>query len=62
MSDIPFGSVTQTGRQVGDTATYTCNIGFELIGNPTRSCVQVNTDVAEFDGQEPVCRRMSIIT
>ena len=30
--------VTFTGNSVGDTATYTCNVGFELIGDPTTIC------------------------
>ena len=57
LSDIPFGSVSQTGRQVGDTATYTCNTGYELVGPPVRTCTQINPDTADFDGDEPVCRR-----
>ena len=30
--------VTLTGNSIGDTATYTCNPGFELIGDPTTTC------------------------
>ena len=30
--------VTFTGNSVGDIATYTCNVGFELIGDTTTIC------------------------
>ena len=29
---------TFTGNSVGDTATYTCDPGFQLIGDPTTTC------------------------
>ena len=32
------GSVTITGNGIGDTATYTCNAGFELKGKDSRTC------------------------
>ena len=59
LPDIQFGSVSQTGVAVGDTATYTCDPGFDLvaIGPPTRTCTQIDPDTAVFNGQEPFCRR-----
>ena len=56
---IRNGMVTFTGNSVGDTATYTCNSGFELIGDPTTTCT------AAVDGNSgtypavppPECRR-----
>ena len=30
--------MTFTGNSVGDIATYTCNVGFELIGDTTTIC------------------------
>ena len=32
------GRVRSTGSSVGDTATYTCNTGFELIGQAVTTC------------------------
>ena len=49
--------MSQTGTQIGDTATYQCNTGFELIGEPTRTCIEINAGTAGFDGVEPFCRR-----
>ena len=53
-----FGSVVQTGRQVGDTATYMCDPGYELVGDEVRTCQQIDIDTTAFDGEQPVCRRM----
>ena len=55
--DIDNGIVTSTGASVGDTATYTCNPGFELIGDATTTCTQVDVNSAAFSPQPPVCRR-----
>ena len=54
---IANGMVTFTGNSVGDTATYTCNSGFELIGSATVTCIQVNGNSAAFSPVPPVCRR-----
>ena len=56
---IDNGMRTFTGNSVGDTATYTCNSGFELIGDPVTTCT------AAMDGNSatfppvppPECRR-----
>ena len=53
-----FGSVRTTGRQPGDNATYQCNTGFELIGLETRVCREIDSGTVDWDGEEPVCRRM----
>ena len=55
--DIDNGMVTSTGNFVGDTATYTCDPGFELIGDPTTTCTQVDGETALFLPPPPVCRR-----
>ena len=34
------GEVNVTGTSIGDIATYTCNVGFELIGNATATCIK----------------------
>lgn len=58
LTSIPFGTVSQSGREPGDTATYSCNSGFELVGDPTRTCTVVGPGTAMFSGDEPSCRRM----
>ena len=56
--DIVNGFVVSfTGNSVGDNATYACDPGFELIGDPTTTCTQVAVDTAEFSPAPPVCRR-----
>ena len=55
---IDNGMRTFTGNSVGDTATYTCNSGFELIGDPVTTCTLVDDDSAEFPSvPPPSCRR-----
>ena len=54
---IVNGMVTSTGTSVGDTATYTCNSGLELIGDATTTCTQVNANSAIFSPNPPSCRR-----
>ena len=51
--------VTFTGNSVGGTATYTCNPGFELIGNQTTICTAaVDGNSATFQAvPPPECRR-----
>ena len=46
-----------TGNSVSDTATYTCNMGFELIGNVSATCTQVDVNSAAFSPAAPECRR-----
>ena len=55
--NIDNGMVTFTGNSIGDTATYSCNSGFELIGGATTTCTAVDANSAEFSPQRPVCRR-----
>ncbi|XP_019863662.1 PREDICTED: CUB and sushi domain-containing protein 1-like isoform X3 [Amphimedon queenslandica] len=38
--------------RLGSTATYTCNSGYKLVGNDTRTCLANG----KWSGQEPVCR------
>ena len=55
--DIDNGTVTFTGNSVGDTATYTCNSGFGLIGGATTTCTEVDMNSAAFQPAPPSCRR-----
>ena len=53
------GNVVVTGNATGDTATFSCDEGFQLIGSDTATCTQVS------DGcllslplvQDRICRR-----
>ena len=56
-ADISNGIVTFTGTSIGDTATYSCNSGFELDGGATTTCTAMDGNSAEFLPQLPVCRR-----
>ena len=51
LSDPDNGAVSVTGTGVGDTATYTCDDGYELVGSSTRTC-QPN---GEWSGSPPTC-------
>ena len=47
------GQVSHTaGTTFGQTATYSCNTGYNLMGNSTRTC-QAN---GVWSGSEPTCR------
>ena len=49
--------VAVTGYQLDDTATYSCNMGFELVGSATTTCTQLTVNSAAFSPVAPVCRR-----
>ena len=55
--EIDNGMVTFTGNLDGDTASYTCDMGFELIGVATTTCTQVDANSATFQPAPPSCRR-----
>ena len=55
--DIDNGMVTFTGNSVSDTATYTCDSGFELIGSATTTCIEVDMNSAAFQPVPPSCSR-----
>ena len=52
LDDPANGTVVLTGTSMGDTATYSCNNGYELEGNRQRMC-QMNR---QWSGSEPSCR------
>ena len=52
--------VTFSDNSVGDMAIYTCDLGFELIGNASTTCTLVDMDSAEFQPAPPSCRRKHI--
>ena len=53
LPDIDNGVVSWTGLSPGDVATYTCDLGFILVGDVTRIC----TDNGTWSGEEPTCER-----
>ena len=51
LTDPLDGGVVWTNLSVGSVAVYTCNRGFELVGNEMRTCQGDGT----WSGEEPVC-------
>ena len=51
---IANGHVSTTGTTSGHTATYSCNIGYDLVGGSTRTC----QDTGQWSGSAPTCHRM----
>ena len=45
---------------LGTVATYTCNVGFALVGEDrTRTCEDVSNGLSgEFNGTAPTCQRV----
>ena len=56
---IVNGTVTFTGNSVNNTATYTCDPGFELCGDPTTTCTAaLDGNSASFPAvPPPECKR-----
>ena len=52
------GVVTVMGTSVGDTASYTCNDGYELIGSMSVTCTSDGT----WSDEPPMCRRKQFKT
>ena len=53
------GDVMFTGNSAndGDTASYTCNSGFEPDGETMATCTEVDEDTAHFLPDAPSCSR-----
>ena len=55
LTDSANGSVSQnSGTTFGQTATYSCNTGYNLVGNSTCTC----QDAGNWSGSTPTCQRM----
>ena len=50
--DTTKGIVALSGTSVGDTANFTCNPGFQLVGADTVTC----EDNGEWSEEAPECR------
>ena len=48
-------SVNSHRPRSGDTATYTCNSGYELVGSATRTCLATGM----WSGSAPACVGMN---
>ena len=52
LTDPANGQVTHTsGTTFGQTATYSCNTGYNLVGDSTRTCQAAG----EWSGSAPTC-------
>ena len=54
LSDPANGQVNTTGTTFEQTATYSCNTGYNLVGDSTRMCQAT----ANWSGSAPMCERM----
>ena len=55
LSDPDNGSVNHTaGTTLGQTATYSCNTGYNLVGDSTRTCQATGI----WSGSAPTCQGM----
>ena len=54
LSSPSNGNVSVTTYEVGGTATYICDGGFELLGMQDRTCLSNGT----WSGLEPICNCM----
>lgn len=52
LPEIENGAIVVSGLSTGDTATYSCNDGFHLVGDPTRTC----TVDRVWSPDAPLCR------
>ena len=52
LTDPADGMVNQMGTSPGDTATYSCNDGFELVGAAVLTCQSTGM----WDNPPPVCQ------
>lgn len=52
------GFVDISGTSFSDTATYRCNIGYQLVGEPVRTCQETGL----WSGTIPFCARMGPIS
>ena len=53
LTDPANGSVTHTsGTTFGQTATYSCNTGYNLVGDSTRTCQATGN----WSGSAPTCQ------
>ena len=58
LTDPANGQVDHTaGTTLGQTATYSCNTRYNLVGNSTRTCQATGN----WSGRAPICEGMHVI-
>ena len=58
MANPVNGSVDYTaGTMFGQTANYSCNTGYNLVGDSTRTCQATGN----WSGSEPTCQGMALV-
>ena len=58
LTDPANGQVSHTaGTTFGETAAYSCNTGYNLVGDSTRTCQATGM----WSGSEPTCQRMLLL-
>ena len=58
LTDPANGQVSHTaGTTVGQTAAYSCNTGYDLVGDSNRTCQATGM----WSGSEPTCQRMLLL-
>ena len=57
LSDPANGQVSTNRTTFGETATYICNTGYNLVGDSTRTCEAAG----QWSGSEPTCERMLLL-
>ena len=58
LNDPLFGTVSYSGMEPGTVAEYSCNPGYLLSGDRTRTCL----DPGMWSGNEPTCEREYVHT
>ena len=51
------GQVSTTGTTLGQTANYSCNTGYNLVGNRTRTCQATGV----WSGSAPTCQGVLLL-
>ena len=57
LDDPQNGDVRISGTSIGSKARYTCNVGFERVGQNIRVC----KSNGKWSGEAPICRRKSTV-
>ena len=55
---IVYASDTSAPYDFGTTATYSCNLGYSLVGDEVRTCGGDGSSMGAWDLSEPSCERM----
>ena len=54
--EIVFSATSQL-LDVGTTATYSCDLGYVLVGETTRTCEDTNSrTTGTWSGEDPICK------